>query len=79
MEERGQGQVERTIFQWITRYNEERLHSALDYVPPAEYGQAFWRIQEQTPQSVQTKITGSLGSSGQLSRAGDPIHAPLSK
>ncbi|WP_414721429.1 integrase core domain-containing protein [Streptomyces ossamyceticus] len=30
-------QVERAIFQWVTRYNEERLHSALDYVPPAEY------------------------------------------
>ncbi|MEU7011469.1 integrase core domain-containing protein [Streptomyces sp. NPDC046332] len=27
-------QVERAIFQWITWYNEERLHSALDYVPP---------------------------------------------
>ncbi|WP_434100988.1 integrase core domain-containing protein [Streptomyces microflavus] len=28
-------QVERAIFQWITWYNEEWLHSALDYVPPA--------------------------------------------
>ncbi|MFE1050771.1 IS3 family transposase, partial [Streptomyces olivaceus] len=33
-------QVERAIFQWITWYNEERLHSALDYVPPAEYEEA---------------------------------------
>ncbi|WP_323138059.1 MULTISPECIES: integrase core domain-containing protein [unclassified Streptomyces] len=31
------GQVERTIFQWITWYNEERLDSALGYVPPTEY------------------------------------------
>ncbi|MFE0644611.1 transposase, partial [Streptomyces sp. NPDC058877] len=45
-------QVERAIFQWITWYNEERLHSALDYVPPAEYEEAFWRSQEQTPQSA---------------------------
>ncbi|MFJ7063624.1 IS3 family transposase [Streptomyces microflavus] len=45
-------QVERAIFQWITWYNEERLHSALDYVPPAEYEGAFWRSQEQTPQSA---------------------------
>ncbi|MGQ4513137.1 integrase core domain-containing protein [Streptomyces sp. DW26H14] len=29
-------QVERAIFQWITWYNEERPHSALDYVPHAE-------------------------------------------
>ncbi|WP_055594358.1 integrase core domain-containing protein [Streptomyces hirsutus] len=45
-------QVERAIFQWITWYNEERLHSALDYVPPAEHEEAFWRSQEQTPQSA---------------------------
>ncbi|MFI5663806.1 DDE-type integrase/transposase/recombinase [Streptomyces sp. NPDC051684] len=29
-------QVERAIFQRGTWYNDERLHSALDYVPPAE-------------------------------------------
>ncbi|MGP3945175.1 IS3 family transposase [Streptomyces sp. 6N106] len=45
-------QVERAIFQWITWYNEERLHSALDHVPPAEYEEAFWRSQEQAPQSA---------------------------
>ncbi|WP_372447179.1 integrase core domain-containing protein [Streptomyces flavofungini] len=36
-------QVERAIFQWVTWYDEERLHSALDYVPPAEYEHDFWR------------------------------------
>ncbi|MGW4514574.1 IS3 family transposase [Streptomyces sp. NPDC004393] len=45
-------QVERAIFQWVTWYNEERLHSALDYVPPAEYERDFWRSQQQTPQSA---------------------------
>jgi putative transposase len=45
-------QVERAIFRWVTWYNEERLHSALDYVPPAEYEEAFWRSQEHTPQSA---------------------------
>ncbi|MDL5206362.1 integrase core domain-containing protein [Streptomyces sp. ALI-76-A] len=45
-------QVERAIFQWVTWYNEERLHSALDYVPPAEYERDFWRQQEATPQSA---------------------------
>ena len=34
-------QVERAIFQWVAWYNEERLHSALDYVPPAEYERAW--------------------------------------
>ncbi|BBJ37679.1 hypothetical protein SSPO_003970 [Streptomyces antimycoticus] len=45
-------QVERAIFQWVTWYNEERLHSALDYVPPAEYARGFWQSQQQTPQSA---------------------------
>ncbi|MGP3951473.1 IS3 family transposase [Streptomyces sp. 7N604] len=45
-------QVERAIFQWVTWYNEERLHSALDYVPPAEYERDFWRSQEQALQSA---------------------------
>ncbi|MEU9875227.1 integrase core domain-containing protein [Streptomyces phaeochromogenes] len=45
-------QVERAIFQWVTWYNEERLHSALDYVPPAEYERDFWQGQERIPQSA---------------------------
>ena len=45
-------QVERAIFQWVTWYNDERLHSALDYVPPAEYERDWWRQQEATPQSA---------------------------
>ncbi|MFI6086299.1 IS3 family transposase [Streptomyces sp. NPDC051217] len=49
---KGPAQVERTIFQWITWYNEERLHSALDYVPPAEYERDFWQSQERAPQSA---------------------------
>jgi putative transposase len=45
-------QVEQAVFQWVTWCNEERLHSALDYVPPAEYERNFWRSQEATPQSA---------------------------
>ncbi|MFD7409708.1 integrase core domain-containing protein, partial [Streptomyces sp. NPDC059866] len=48
----GFDQVERAIFQWVTWYNEERLHSALDYVPPAEYERDFWRSRERTTQSA---------------------------
>ncbi|MFF3918464.1 integrase core domain-containing protein [Streptomyces sp. NPDC001852] len=42
-------QVERAIFQWVTWYNEERLHSALDHVPPAECERGFRQSQEHTP------------------------------
>lgn len=45
-------QVERAIFQWVTWYNEERLHSALDYVPPAEYERDWWRQPEAILQSA---------------------------
>ncbi|MFD0327218.1 integrase core domain-containing protein [Streptacidiphilus monticola] len=45
-------QVERALFQWVTWYNEERLHSALDYVPPAEHERAWHQRQEATPQSA---------------------------
>ncbi|WP_308409013.1 IS3 family transposase [Streptomyces sp. AC558_RSS880] len=45
-------QVERAIFQWVTWYHEERLLSALAYVPPAEYERDRWRQQEAAPQSV---------------------------
>ncbi|NKY14005.1 integrase core domain-containing protein, partial [Streptomyces somaliensis] len=45
-------QVERAISQWVTWYNEERLHSALDYVPPTEDEREWWRQQGATPQSA---------------------------
>ncbi|MET9774621.1 transposase [Streptomyces sp. NPDC006367] len=44
--------VERAIFQRVTRYDEERLRSALDHVPPAEYERGRWRQQEAAPQSA---------------------------
>ncbi len=42
----------KAIFQWITRYGEERLHSALNYLPTVEHKRDFWRSQEQVPQST---------------------------
>ncbi|MGX4688805.1 integrase core domain-containing protein [Streptomyces sp. JNUCC 63] len=45
-------QVEQAIFQWVTWYSEERLHSALDYLPPAEHEHDYWRKSEQAPQSA---------------------------
>ncbi|MFJ4548901.1 IS3 family transposase [Streptomyces sp. NPDC088817] len=48
----GFDQVERAIFQWVTWYNEERLHSALGYVPPAEYERDWWRQREASPRSA---------------------------
>ncbi|MGW1998267.1 integrase core domain-containing protein [Embleya sp. NPDC001921] len=38
--------------EWMTWYNDERPHSALDYMPPIEYEQQHWADQEQTTQSA---------------------------
>lgn len=45
-------QVEHALFQRVTWYNEERLHSALNYVPPAEYERDHWRGLEEEPQTA---------------------------
>ena len=45
-------EVERAVFQWVAWYNGERLHSALGYLPPDEYEQAYWAQLEQAPQTA---------------------------
>lgn len=37
-------QAERALVQWVAWYNSERLHSALDYVPPDECEQTYWTM-----------------------------------
>ncbi|MBY8885116.1 integrase core domain-containing protein [Streptomyces sp. PTM05] len=44
--------VERAVFQQVAWYNSERLHSALGYVPPNEYEQAYWAQLEEAPQTA---------------------------
>ncbi|MGW9211792.1 IS3 family transposase [Embleya sp. NPDC055664] len=43
-------QLERAVVRWVGWYNDERLHSALDYVPPAEYEQQYRAAQAQAAQ-----------------------------
>jgi putative transposase len=33
------------VFEWISWYNNERLHSSLDYMSPREF-EEFWRSQQ---------------------------------
>ncbi|MFD7319465.1 IS3 family transposase [Streptomyces sp. NPDC059883] len=41
-------QVERAVVQWVGWYNTERLHSALDYLPPEEFETQHYRSQAAT-------------------------------
>lgn len=41
-------QVERAIVQWVGWYNTERLHSALDYLPPEEFEAEHYRSRAAT-------------------------------
>lgn len=43
----------------------ERLRSALDHVPPAEYKEAFWQSRKQTPQSARPDQDRTPRNSGQ--------------
>ncbi len=45
-------EVERAVFQWVAWYNNERLHSALGYVPPDEYEHTYWAQLEEVPQTA---------------------------
>ncbi|MFH0243966.1 transposase [Streptomyces sp. HK10] len=45
-------EAERAVFRWVTRYNGERLHSALGYAPPDEYEQAHWAQLDEVPQTA---------------------------
>ncbi|MGP3991930.1 integrase core domain-containing protein [Streptomyces sp. 3N207] len=67
-------QLERAAFQWVTWYNEERLHSALDCAPPAEYEQDYWRNLEEEPLTART-MTGGLYETrfGSLLGVPDPL------
>ena len=38
-------QVELATAAWVHWWNERRLHSALGYMPPAEYEAAYWQRQ----------------------------------
>ena len=34
-------EARRAIFRWINWYNQTRLHSSLDYIPPIEWEQKY--------------------------------------
>ncbi|WP_436776417.1 integrase core domain-containing protein [Yinghuangia sp. YIM S09857] len=45
-------QVDPAVVQWVGWYNEERLHSALAYVPPVAYEQQYRANQAQATQTA---------------------------
>lgn len=56
-------QVERAVVQWVGWYNTERLHSALDYLPPEEFEAAYYRSLA-TPNAPETHKIGRYETRG---------------
>ena len=42
-------EVELATADWVSFYNSKRLHSQLDYLPPAAYERAYWQHQADVP------------------------------
>jgi putative transposase len=40
--------VEFATSRWVHWWNNQRLHSACDHVPPAEYEAAYWATRQAT-------------------------------
>jgi putative transposase len=49
------GEVELATLAWVHWFNEQRLHSYLDDVPPAEFEAAFYAAQQPAPERVGTQ------------------------
>ena len=45
-------QLELAVVEWVGWYNHNRLHSALDYVPPAEYEALYARQDDSSPSLI---------------------------
>ena len=48
----GRNEVERETADWVRWFNEERLHSAIDYRPPTEYEEMYRSSQATEPQAA---------------------------
>lgn len=47
--------VEYATMEWVDWYNNRRLHSVLDYIPPAEYEDAYYaQLRTSQPAMSQT-------------------------
>ncbi|MFB7292388.1 integrase core domain-containing protein [Actinacidiphila glaucinigra] len=64
--------VERALVQWVAWYNSERLYSALGYVPPDEYEQAYWAQPEENPADRLITRSRTPRNSGQLMDGVEP-------
>ncbi len=48
----GRNEVERETADWVKWFNDERLHSAIDYRPPIEYEEMYRSNQATEPQAA---------------------------
>ena len=48
----GRNEVERETADWVKWFNDERLHSSIDYRPPVEYEETYRSNQASEPQAA---------------------------
>lgn len=53
-------QAELAIVEWVSWFNNDRLHSSIGDIPPAEFEQLYWERIEADPPPGSTRPTGSL-------------------
>ena len=59
----------RAIFAWINRYNHNRLHSSLGYLPPVEWEQLYRQPRPTRPRNQRDRSTGGGSQSTWCSAA----------
>jgi putative transposase len=69
-------EVELRSFEWIHWYNHRRLHSEIDYVPPAEFAATYYRRLDETSAddgSIPSAFGPTPKASGAPRRSEDPV------
>ena len=62
-------QLELTVVEWVGWYNHDRLHSALDHVPPVEYEALHARQDDSSPSLMMSGNSKSTIGDGSLKSA----------
>ena len=69
-------EVEIATFEWVSWWNETRLHQSLGYRAPAEFETEFWK-QNPRQETIEIKANAQEQNSGHVTKPGDFRHASM--